>query len=899
MQKLENIDQTSVHPLWITNAIFASMQSEAIAKLSHDPRIEWIGWNAPVELEAYRDEPYSSPKKSPGGIEPGLAAINAPAMWKMGYTGYGKAVLSVDTGVDPTHPAIHQQYRGLYVPGAEAWYDHLTGTTFPFVCGSGGNLNDHGTHTVGTMVGLDPATQDTIGVAFGGLWMGSPAICDALSEDNLAAFQWALDPDSNPGTASDMPDVINNSWQAIDLADECSSQLYLEALTALEAAGVAVVFSAGNSGPGGSTITAPKNISLDEVNTFSVAAINGNVPHFPISGFSSRGPSICDVDSGSLKIKPEVSAPGLAVRSCELNGTYGTKSGTSMAAPHVSGAILLLKEAFPLLTGKEIKLALYYTCLDLGGPGEDNAYGMGLIDVYAAYNYLLAAGHTPVIPNLNDDAAITSLFNLPEVICDSFVSPQIILKNKGAAQLQTATINYEFNNGTFGGFVWNGHLSKDSSVTLALPTFPITPGTYRLRVEVSNPNGVADYRYLDNHQEKLFVIPGPPPLVTNDTACLGANALLVATHQSPGADVWWYADSTVSQPLYKGNPLIIPMIDSSQTLFAGIAWAGHVGEPDNSGGTGDYSVGTGESLSFDALYPFVLKSVLVYSQADGYRTIELKDQSGNVVEQKVVFINIGPRRVNLDFSVPPGEDYSLSLQTASSLFSFSSGAQYPYEVPGIVSIKRSSKGTERYFYFYDWEIQYENVCGRTRVEAVVDTGLMQAAFSVSSKQLSIPDSATVIFTDLSTNAQAWLWNFGDGNTSNQQNPTHTYNQEGVYVVSLSAIGPDGCADAFTDTLVVIEKEINTSLEQENSPLFEIYPNPSPGIFHIIFKHQVSAPVFLQVFDMRGKQIISTQFKENTGEKMELDLRSFSNGIYYFRLETEGKGWDRKLVKNSY
>ncbi|MCB0854492.1 MAG: hypothetical protein KDD63_19855, partial [Bacteroidetes bacterium] len=133
LQKLENIDQTSVHPLWITNAIFASMQSEAIAKLSHDPRIEWIGWNAPVELEAYRDEPYSSPKKSPGGIEPGLAAINAPAMWKMGYTGYGKAVLSVDTGVDPTHPAIHQQYRGLYVPGAEAWYDHLTGTTFPFV----------------------------------------------------------------------------------------------------------------------------------------------------------------------------------------------------------------------------------------------------------------------------------------------------------------------------------------------------------------------------------------------------------------------------------------------------------------------------------------------------------------------------------------------------------------------------------------------------------------------------------------------------------------------------------------------------------------------------------------------------------------------------------------------
>ena len=544
---------TSIHPIWIANAIFVDLKADAIARLSNDRKIDWIGWNAPVELESYIDEPTPIPSSkgllSVGGIEPGLSAINAPAMWKLGYTGYGRSVLSIDTGVDPSHPALGHRYRGNFVPSAEAWYDYRQGTSAPGACSSNGTPNDHGTHTVGTMVGLDPVTQDTVGVAFGGMWMASPAICDALSQDNIASFQWALDPDLDPNTIADMPDVINNSWRTVDVANECSNQLYIEALTALEAAGVAVVFSAGNSGNAGSTITPPKNINIDEVNTFAVGAVNGNIGSYTIASFSSRGPSACG-GTGSLLIKPEVSAPGLSVRSTELNGSYGTKSGTSMAAPHVSGAVLLLKEAFPTLTGKAIKLALYHSAVDLGATGEDNKYGMGIIDVHAAYNYLINEGNTPVVPSQKDDAAITSLLNVPEIICDNMVSPQIILTNRGELDLQSAIINYEFSDGTFGGINWSGSLAKDSSETLTLPTFPLNPGTYKLIVEVEKPNGVDDYRYLDNTRETLFVIPGPPPVVLNDTTCEGANGLLSAIHQSTGADIWWYSDSSDSEPLF-------------------------------------------------------------------------------------------------------------------------------------------------------------------------------------------------------------------------------------------------------------------------------------------------------------------------------------------------------------
>ena len=198
-----------------------------------------------------------------------------------------------------------------------------------------------------------------------------------------------------------MPDAINNSWFDPGVNGECNSA-YVNILNAAEAVGIAIVFSAGNDGPNASTITSPKNINTDLVNSFAVGAVNGNSNTFTIAGFSSRGPSICGGEE-SLLIKPEVSAPGQNVRSCELDGSYGLKSGTSMAAPHVAGAIVLLKEAFPTLTGTEIKLALYFTCRDLGTVGEDNTYGMGIIDVLAAFNYLVDQGNEPVEPGVEND----------------------------------------------------------------------------------------------------------------------------------------------------------------------------------------------------------------------------------------------------------------------------------------------------------------------------------------------------------------------------------------------------------------------------------------------------------------------------------------------------------------
>jgi hypothetical protein len=140
------------------------------------------------------------------------------------------------------------------------------------------------------------------------------------------------------------------------------------------------------------TIRTPADRISSPLNSFSVGAIDANTYSYPVADFSSRGPSGCD----SVTIKPEVCAPGVKVNSTYLNGTYRQMSGTSMAAPFVSGAVAILREYNPEATVEEIKQALISSASDLGPEGEDNSYGWGLINIKKALE-LLPAPSSPSV----------------------------------------------------------------------------------------------------------------------------------------------------------------------------------------------------------------------------------------------------------------------------------------------------------------------------------------------------------------------------------------------------------------------------------------------------------------------------------------------------------------------
>jgi len=383
---------------WISNLVVAKVSKTFVQRLAARNDVAFIEPNFRVELIAPEPENETSGEKASDGatrgigVTPGLRAINADRVWyELGITGAGTLVANCDTGVDGNHPALSDRWRGNVAPAEECWLNLIGGhPSFPYDGGS------HGTHVMGTITGLGAATEDTIGVAWNALWIATDPINQGVGggfdNDIIAAFEWFADPDGNPATVDDVPDVVQNSWGVIHdywpEYDYCDSRWWA-VIDNCEAAGCATIWSAGNEGDdiGDASLRAPADRATTLTNAFSVGAIDATNYSFPypIADFSSRGPTRCDVPADRL-IKPEVVAPGVSVYSSVPGGGYQQWgwNGTSMAGPHVAGVVALMREANPNLDVVTMKEILMATAIDLGDEGEENTFGWGVIDAYEA-----------------------------------------------------------------------------------------------------------------------------------------------------------------------------------------------------------------------------------------------------------------------------------------------------------------------------------------------------------------------------------------------------------------------------------------------------------------------------------------------------------------------------------
>ena len=313
-------------------------------------------------------------------VEWGIANINADDVWsQFNARGEGVVVASIDTGVDYTHPALVEKYRGNNGGGSFThdynWWDPTGVCPDPAPCDN----SNHGTHTMGTMVGDDGAGNQ-IGVAPAARWIAAKGCAASTCSDAtlLSAGQFLLAPTDLSGANPRpelRPHVINNSWGGANGA--AVNPWYRDTVTAWTAAGIFAVFSNGNYGPGCETSGSPG----DYAESYSVGAYDSTNT---IASFSSRGPS-------QGVTKPDIAAPGVNVRS-SVPGGYATAQGTSMAAPHVSGSVALLWSVNPALAGD---IDATRTLLDVGAvdtpddqcggtPDDNNVYGEGRLDVLAS-----------------------------------------------------------------------------------------------------------------------------------------------------------------------------------------------------------------------------------------------------------------------------------------------------------------------------------------------------------------------------------------------------------------------------------------------------------------------------------------------------------------------------------
>jgi serine protease AprX len=394
-----------VKSLWLVNGLAVTAQADVIRELANLPGIEEIRPDETIRIPEMSYAPLST-------SEWNISAIHAPDVWALGFTGAGVVVADMDTGVDLDHPDLGSKWRG----GMNSWFDPNGEHDAPY------DADGHGTGTLGVMVGGD-AGGTAIGVAPGAQWIAVKIFNDKGVASMSAVhegFQWLLDPDGNPDT-DDAPDVVNNSWALDGSLNECVTKFEAD-VEILRASGIAVVFSAGNSGPYFSSSLSPANYP----ESFAAGAVDETLS---IASFSSRGPSACD-----STVFPEVVAPGVHIRTADLTfggvvpDSYATLNGTSFAAPHVAGAMALLLSASPNLTVSELEFILEESALDLGAAGEDNSYGYGLLDVSAAYQLLL----NPV-PEISVDP---SSFEFPKTKEGSFSIPRLFtVTNRGTENL--------------------------------------------------------------------------------------------------------------------------------------------------------------------------------------------------------------------------------------------------------------------------------------------------------------------------------------------------------------------------------------------------------------------------------------------------------------------------------
>lgn len=463
---------------WIVNLIAVRADRETVLDLASMPEVGRILPRLKVRIPELTPV---APAAAPTAVEWGIDKIRAPAVWSTyGTSGAGVVLANVDTGVQFSHPALINQYRGNNGGSFDHnynWFDPTGASSSPT------DNNGHGTHTMGTSVGSDGGSNE-IGVAPGARWISAFGCCpdnDAL----LEAQQFMIAPTDLAGNNPNpdlRPHVLNQSW-----GGPGGSELFEEVIAALRASGIFPAFSAGNNGSSAPVSGCGRLGSPgDNPSAFNVG--NTNISD-GISGSSSRGPNPI-----TGKVGPDVSAPGSSVRSSVPGGGYSNFSGTSMASPHVAGAVGLLIAVEPKLAGQisQLEELLRKTAVPLtttqtcgGVPGSaipNNAFGWGRIDVKAAADMVFQSGYVQGSVTVSGVAMANALIRFSRLgktlttrtdgLGDYRViagagswAMEAIYQGQSIAEpavvvAQNATVNQDFSFGAIGTFNISGNVTE-------------------------------------------------------------------------------------------------------------------------------------------------------------------------------------------------------------------------------------------------------------------------------------------------------------------------------------------------------------------------------------------------------------------------------------------------------
>ena len=425
---------------WIANAVKVTGDKALVEKLAARPDVASLRQERHYALDTV--EQTSATAEETVTPEWGVKDIGADQVWSQyDNRGEGIVVANIDSGVQFDHPALKGNYRGNLGDGTFShdynWYDPTGQCTAGAPCDN----NGHGTHTMGTIAGAGG-----IGVAPGTTWIAAKG-CEARSCSDsslLKSGQWILAPTDHNGEnpRPDLaPDIVNNSWGG------GNTTFYQDIIESWNAAGIFEAFAAGNAGNGTSCSTTEAPGAQAPAYGVGAYDVDGKIADF--SGF---GPSLVD---GSMK--PNISAPGVNVRSAWPGNTFRAISGTSMATPHVAGAVALLWSSAPSLIGDidGTRAALNGSARDVddthcgGTAAANNVWGEGKLDILAAVD---RAPHTAatVTGTVTDRASGSPLAGITVTATAGEARRSVTTDATGAYRLTLAAGTYSLTVGVYG-----------------------------------------------------------------------------------------------------------------------------------------------------------------------------------------------------------------------------------------------------------------------------------------------------------------------------------------------------------------------------------------------------------------------------------------------------------------
>ena len=371
----------------------------------------------------------------------------------------------------------------------------------------------------------------------------------------------------------------------------------------------------------------------------------------------------------------------------------------------------------------------------------------------------------------------------------------------------------------------------------------------------------------------LILVGAQSPTVADQESCTPTSFTLNATGNG---NISWYSDAAGTNLVGTGTAYTTPLLNSTTSywLSTSIQEVIYGGKLDNSG-TGSYFITAGypHGLIFNCTSPVVLKTVKVYSSQASTRTISLQDSQENVLQSANISIPNGESRITLNFNIPVGTNLKLMGPGAPYLYrDGGTGAPtlpYPYSVGNEISItNNTAAGLEFYYYFYDWEV--EKVCESALNEVtayILETPV--ASFTMNNV------GNTVTFTSTSTGGNlTYNWDFGDGNSSTDANPVHTYAANGLYTIVLTVT--NSCDNASCQNQI----DLTMTTIQEETLNVEIYPNPAESYCKIICGDIMKS---VELTDLQGKLIQSLL---PDAKIITLDLQGIAKGIYNVRIVTD-------------